>query len=182
MALSIPQVPTSSLPGLSAEDKPTGLLEQEEGQEMTAQLPFVGGPRPTMTKLKENGIEADFAPHPCPAWTLPWDSLPGAINPTEGESQITASNHCGSSLCFPHFPFALLKLPLYFKLFGIFCLSFVLMFFFPCSLRPPYSPSFFKTSSSQHFYLLLFICMHLHHSLLPPSFTLLLGQSKNKYY
>lgn len=86
MALSIPQVPTFSLPaGPSAEDKPTSLLEQEEGQEMTSQLPFVGGPRPTMTKLKENSIEAVFAPHPCPAWTLPWDSLPGAINPTEGK-------------------------------------------------------------------------------------------------
>ncbi|XP_070781057.1 glutathione S-transferase C-terminal domain-containing protein [Enoplosus armatus] len=85
MSLSIPQVPTSTLPGQSAEDNPTSLLEQEEGQEMTTQLPFVGGPRPTMTKLKENGIEAVFAPHPCPAWTLPWDSLPGAINPTEGK-------------------------------------------------------------------------------------------------
>ncbi|XP_044045720.1 glutathione S-transferase C-terminal domain-containing protein isoform X2 [Siniperca chuatsi] len=84
MALSIPQVPTSSLPGPSAEDNPTSLLEQEEGQEMTTELPFVGGPRPTMTKLQENGIEAVFAPHPCPAWTLPWDSLPGPINPTEG--------------------------------------------------------------------------------------------------
>ncbi|XP_044045718.1 glutathione S-transferase C-terminal domain-containing protein isoform X1 [Siniperca chuatsi] len=85
MALSIPQVPTSSLPGPSAEDNPTSLLEQEEGQEMTTELPFVGGPRPTMTKLQENGIEAVFAPHPCPAWTLPWDSLPGPINPTEGK-------------------------------------------------------------------------------------------------
>ncbi|XP_059197309.1 glutathione S-transferase C-terminal domain-containing protein [Centropristis striata] len=83
--LSIPQVPTSGLPGPSAEDNLLGLLEQGEGQEMTTQLPFVGGPRPTMTKLKENGIEAVFAPHPCPAWTLPWDSLPGAINPTEGK-------------------------------------------------------------------------------------------------
>ncbi|XP_040001837.1 glutathione S-transferase C-terminal domain-containing protein isoform X2 [Xiphias gladius] len=85
MALSIPQVPSSRLPGTSAEDNPTSLLEQEEDQEMTTQLPFVGGPRPTMTKLKENGIEAVFDPHPCPAWTLPWDSLPGAINPTEGK-------------------------------------------------------------------------------------------------
>ncbi|XP_054459803.1 glutathione S-transferase C-terminal domain-containing protein isoform X2 [Anoplopoma fimbria] len=85
MALSIPQVLTSSLPGPSAEDIPTGLLEQEEGQDMTMQLPFVGGPRPTLTKLQEDGIEAVFTPHPCPAWTLPWDSLPGAINPTEGK-------------------------------------------------------------------------------------------------
>ncbi|XP_042341610.1 glutathione S-transferase C-terminal domain-containing protein [Plectropomus leopardus] len=83
MALSVPQVPTSSLQAPAAEDDPANLLEQEEGQE--TQLPFVGGPRPTMTKLKENGIEAGFAPHPCPAWTLPWDSLPEAINPTEGK-------------------------------------------------------------------------------------------------
>lgn len=34
---------------------------------------------------KENGIEAVFTPHPCPSWTLPWESLPGAINPTEGK-------------------------------------------------------------------------------------------------
>ncbi|KAA8594730.1 hypothetical protein FQN60_011865, partial [Etheostoma spectabile] len=85
MALSIPQVSTASLPGPSIEDNPASLLEQEEGQETTTQLPFVGGPRPTMAKLKENGIEAVFAPHPCPIWTLPWDSLPEAINPTEGK-------------------------------------------------------------------------------------------------
>ncbi|XP_036950652.1 glutathione S-transferase C-terminal domain-containing protein [Acanthopagrus latus] len=93
MALSIPQLPASSdLLGPSAEDNPTSLLEQEEGQEMSTQPPFVGGPRPTMTKLQENGIEAAFAPHPCPAWTLPWDSLPGAINPTEGKmSNIRAA-------------------------------------------------------------------------------------------
>ncbi|XP_053274906.1 glutathione S-transferase C-terminal domain-containing protein [Pleuronectes platessa] len=85
MALSNLQIPTSILPGLSAKDNLTSQLEPEENQETTSQLPFVGGPRPTMTKLKENGIEAVFAPHPCPAWTLPWDSLPGAINPTEGK-------------------------------------------------------------------------------------------------
>ncbi|CAJ1052379.1 Glutathione S-transferase C-terminal domain-containing protein [Xyrichtys novacula] len=85
MTLTIPQVPTSSIPAQSAEDNITSSMEQEESQEMTSQPPFVGGPRPTMTKLKENGIEAVFAPHPCPAWTLPWDSLPAAINPTEGK-------------------------------------------------------------------------------------------------
>uniref|UniRef100_A0A8D3A3C6 Glutathione S-transferase C-terminal domain-containing protein n=2 Tax=Scophthalmus maximus TaxID=52904 RepID=A0A8D3A3C6_SCOMX len=85
MTLSVPQVPTPRLPGLSAEEKPTSPLEQEDNPEMTTQLPFVGGPRPTMTKLKEKGVEAVFAPHPCPAWTLPWDNLPGAINPTEGK-------------------------------------------------------------------------------------------------
>ncbi|XP_076583538.1 glutathione S-transferase C-terminal domain-containing protein [Chaetodon auriga] len=83
--LSVPRVPTSSLAGTSAEDSPASLLDEEESQEMTTQPPFVGGPRPTMTKLQENGIEAVFAPHPCPAWTLPWDSLPAAINPAEGK-------------------------------------------------------------------------------------------------
>ncbi|XP_072241098.1 glutathione S-transferase C-terminal domain-containing protein [Leuresthes tenuis] len=85
LLLSIPQVSTSSLPGPSVQDTLDRLLAQEEGPEMTPQLPFIGGPRPTLTKLKENGIEAVFAPHPCPAWTLPWDSLPGAINPAEGK-------------------------------------------------------------------------------------------------
>ena len=52
MTLSVPQVPASGLL-LSAEET-TSLSEQEEGQEMTTQLPFVGGPRPTMTKLQVN--------------------------------------------------------------------------------------------------------------------------------
>uniref|UniRef100_A0A4W6CAC4 Glutathione S-transferase, C-terminal domain containing n=1 Tax=Lates calcarifer TaxID=8187 RepID=A0A4W6CAC4_LATCA len=90
MSLSILQVSTSGTLRPSAEDNPANLLEQEENQEMTTQ-PFVGGPRPTMTKLKENGIEAVFAPHPCPAWTLPWDSLPGAINPAEGKVKSLAA-------------------------------------------------------------------------------------------
>lgn len=46
---------------------------------------FVGGPRPTMTKLMEKGIEAMFSPHPCPAWTLDWSSLPAAVSPKEGK-------------------------------------------------------------------------------------------------
>lgn len=53
MSLSILQVPTSGTLRPSAEDNPANLLEQEENQEMTTQ-PFVGGPRPTMTKLKVN--------------------------------------------------------------------------------------------------------------------------------
>ncbi|XP_061535772.1 glutathione S-transferase C-terminal domain-containing protein isoform X2 [Phycodurus eques] len=40
---------------------------------------------PCIHQYLENGIEAAFAPHPCPEWTLPWDSLPDAINPTEGK-------------------------------------------------------------------------------------------------
>lgn len=46
---------------------------------------FIGGPRPTMTKLMEKGIEAIFSPHPCPAWTLDWSSLPAAVSPKEGK-------------------------------------------------------------------------------------------------
>ncbi|XP_071598713.1 glutathione S-transferase C-terminal domain-containing protein isoform X1 [Heliangelus exortis] len=46
---------------------------------------FIGGPRPTVTKLMENGIEAKFSPHPCPNWTLDWTSLPSAVSPGEGK-------------------------------------------------------------------------------------------------
>nr|XP_048312709.1 glutathione S-transferase C-terminal domain-containing protein [Myodes glareolus]XP_048312710.1 glutathione S-transferase C-terminal domain-containing protein [Myodes glareolus] len=46
---------------------------------------FTGGPRPTMTKLMEKGIEAVFSPHPCPSWTLDWKSLPAAVSPKEGK-------------------------------------------------------------------------------------------------
>ncbi|KAM4750992.1 glutathione S-transferase C-terminal domain-containing protein isoform 2-T2 [Anableps anableps] len=85
LILSTVQVPTSSLTGLSQQENPDDLLLPEEAQEVTPDLHFVGGPRPTMTKLKENAIEAVFSPHPFPSWTLPWDSLPAAINPTEGK-------------------------------------------------------------------------------------------------
>ncbi|NXY82000.1 GSTCD protein, partial [Alcedo cyanopectus] len=46
---------------------------------------FIGGPRPTMTKLMENGIEAKFSPHPYPNWTLDWTNVPSAVSPGEGE-------------------------------------------------------------------------------------------------
>ncbi|KAL4640471.1 glutathione S-transferase C-terminal domain-containing protein [Arapaima gigas] len=53
---------------------------------------FIGGPRPTMSKLKDSGIEPVFCPHPCPSWSLDWDSLPAAVNPTEGKmSKIRAA-------------------------------------------------------------------------------------------
>ncbi|XP_065592592.1 glutathione S-transferase C-terminal domain-containing protein [Cyrtonyx montezumae] len=52
--------------------------EQEDSQ-------FIGGPRPTMTKLMERGIEARFSPHPCPNWTIDWTNLPGAVSPGEGK-------------------------------------------------------------------------------------------------
>nr|BAB29091.1 unnamed protein product [Mus musculus] len=38
-----------------------------------------------MTKLMEKGIEAMFSPHPCPAWTLDWSSLPAAVSPKGGK-------------------------------------------------------------------------------------------------
>ncbi|XP_035992933.1 glutathione S-transferase C-terminal domain-containing protein [Fundulus heteroclitus] len=85
LTLSEVQVSPASLPGLSQQEDPADLPPPERGQEVTPGLHFVGGPRPTMTKLKENGIEAAFSPHPCPAWTLPWESFPAAINPTEGK-------------------------------------------------------------------------------------------------
>lgn len=63
MDLSIPLVPMSSLPAPSAGDNPTSLLEQEEGQEVTTQPPFVGGPRPTMTKLQVNDYFSILVSH-----------------------------------------------------------------------------------------------------------------------
>uniref|UniRef100_A0A3Q2DGF9 Glutathione S-transferase C-terminal domain-containing protein n=1 Tax=Cyprinodon variegatus TaxID=28743 RepID=A0A3Q2DGF9_CYPVA len=84
LLLSQVQVPSSSPPRVSQQKHPDDLQPAEENQEATPDCHFVGGPRPTMTKLKENGIEAVFSPHPRPAWTLPWESLPAAINPTEG--------------------------------------------------------------------------------------------------
>ncbi|KAM5192119.1 glutathione S-transferase C-terminal domain-containing protein [Mantella aurantiaca] len=45
---------------------------------------FLGGPRPTMTKLKENGIEAAFCSHPCSTLTIDWESLPAAVSPAQG--------------------------------------------------------------------------------------------------
>ncbi|XP_071263821.1 glutathione S-transferase C-terminal domain-containing protein isoform X4 [Salvelinus alpinus] len=40
---------------------------------------------PCIHQYLESGIQAVFSPHPCPSWTLPWDSLPEAVNPTEGK-------------------------------------------------------------------------------------------------
>ncbi|KFZ47342.1 Glutathione S-transferase C-terminal domain-containing protein, partial [Antrostomus carolinensis] len=57
----------------------------DEVEEENEDSNFIGGPRPTMTKLKENGIEAKFSPHPCPSWTLDWTSLPSAVSPGEGK-------------------------------------------------------------------------------------------------
>ncbi|XP_052459047.1 glutathione S-transferase C-terminal domain-containing protein-like [Carassius gibelio] len=57
---------------------------EEEGPKLK-QEPFIGGPRPTLTKLQENGIDAVYSAHPCPTWTVDWESLPAAVNPTEGK-------------------------------------------------------------------------------------------------
>ncbi|NXV79071.1 GSTCD protein, partial [Atlantisia rogersi] len=60
-------------------------LVPDEIEEENEDSHFIGGPRPTMTKLMENGIEAKFSPHPCPNWTLDWTSLPSAVSPGEGK-------------------------------------------------------------------------------------------------
>ncbi|NWH74409.1 GSTCD protein, partial [Piaya cayana] len=57
----------------------------DELEEDNVDSNFIGGPRPTMTKLMENGIEAKFSPHPCPSWTLDWTNLPSAVSPGEGK-------------------------------------------------------------------------------------------------
>lgn len=82
ITFSTPQPPLFSPSEPVEQRDPCSLLERGESSQ---QQPFVGGPRPTLTKLKDNGIEATFSPHPCPAWTVPWEQLPEAINPTEGK-------------------------------------------------------------------------------------------------
>ncbi|XP_059408760.1 glutathione S-transferase C-terminal domain-containing protein-like [Carassius carassius] len=59
--------------------------EAEQKGPKLKQEPFTGGPRPTLTKLQENGIDAVYSAHPCPTWTVDWESLPAAVNPTEGK-------------------------------------------------------------------------------------------------
>uniref|UniRef100_A0A452RKH8 Glutathione S-transferase C-terminal domain-containing protein n=1 Tax=Ursus americanus TaxID=9643 RepID=A0A452RKH8_URSAM len=60
-------------------------LHEVPGVEEQSDASFIGGPRPTMTKLMEKGIEVMFSPHPCPTWTLDWNSLPAAVSPKEGK-------------------------------------------------------------------------------------------------
>ncbi|NWX20070.1 GSTCD protein, partial [Aegotheles bennettii] len=57
----------------------------DELEEENKDSHFIGGPRPTMTKLMENGVEAKFSPHPWPNWTLDWTNLPSAVSPGEGK-------------------------------------------------------------------------------------------------
>ncbi|XP_036887746.1 glutathione S-transferase C-terminal domain-containing protein isoform X2 [Sturnira hondurensis] len=74
----LPELPSTS-------DEPHPNLNEAPGVEEQNEPLFIGGPRPTMTKLMEKGIEAVFSPHPCPAWTLDWDHLPAALSPKEGK-------------------------------------------------------------------------------------------------
>ncbi|XP_075400080.1 glutathione S-transferase C-terminal domain-containing protein [Tenrec ecaudatus] len=60
-------------------------LSEVQGVEEQSDPSFIGGPRPTMTKLMEKGIEVMFSPHPCPTWTLDWKTLPAAVSPKEGK-------------------------------------------------------------------------------------------------
>ncbi|XP_053559486.1 glutathione S-transferase C-terminal domain-containing protein [Bombina bombina] len=57
---------------------------ETEGKELS-DAPFLGGPRPTLTKLKEHGINAVFSSHPCPSWSIDWKSVPSAASPAEGK-------------------------------------------------------------------------------------------------
>ncbi|XP_063041597.1 glutathione S-transferase C-terminal domain-containing protein [Engraulis encrasicolus] len=86
MTLFMPQPSPSGavLPELAT---PAEELEPESAQ--PEKTPFVGGPRPTLTKLKDSGIEAVFSPHPCPDWTVPWEDLPTAVNPSTGKMSDT---------------------------------------------------------------------------------------------
>uniref|UniRef100_A0A8C5B9V3 Glutathione S-transferase C-terminal domain-containing protein n=1 Tax=Gadus morhua TaxID=8049 RepID=A0A8C5B9V3_GADMO len=71
------------VPGILAASQAGGA--SEEVVEKSSEVAFIGGPRPTMTKLKEQAIEAVYSPHPGAMRTLPWESFPGAVNPTEGK-------------------------------------------------------------------------------------------------
>ncbi|KAB0368377.1 hypothetical protein FD755_020143 [Muntiacus reevesi] len=75
--LSLPELQTAS------SQQPPNLDETPCAEEQNDPS-FIGGPRPTMTKLMEKGIEVMFSPHPCPTWTLDWDILPAAVSPKEG--------------------------------------------------------------------------------------------------
>ncbi|XP_031520231.1 glutathione S-transferase C-terminal domain-containing protein [Papio anubis] len=67
---------------VSTEQRPN--LSEVPGVEEHSDPLFIGGPRPTMAKLMEKGIEVMFSPHPCPTWTVDWNVLPAAVSPKEG--------------------------------------------------------------------------------------------------
>ncbi|NP_001019633.1 glutathione S-transferase C-terminal domain-containing protein isoform X1 [Danio rerio] len=68
-------------PCLTQQDAPPQASEEPKPK----QEPFIGGPRPTLTKLQENGIDAIYSAYPCPLRTVDWESLPAAVNPSEGK-------------------------------------------------------------------------------------------------
>lgn len=70
---------------LNTSDEKHPNLSEVTGVEEQNDPSFVGGPRPTMTKLMEKGIEVMFSPHPSPTWTLDWYGLPAAVSPKEGK-------------------------------------------------------------------------------------------------
>ncbi|KAM8802899.1 glutathione S-transferase C-terminal domain-containing protein [Rhynchonycteris naso] len=73
------------LPELLTSDEQHPNLIEAPGVEEQNDPSFIGGPRPTMTKLMEEGINVVFSPHPHPTWTLDWNSLPAAVSPKEGK-------------------------------------------------------------------------------------------------
>ncbi|KAK7161320.1 hypothetical protein R3I94_004104 [Phoxinus phoxinus] len=76
--------PSSVDPCPPQPEAPRSSGAEQDGPKLK-QEPFIGGPRPTLTKLQENGIDAVYTVHPCPSWTVDWESLPMAVNPTEGK-------------------------------------------------------------------------------------------------
>ncbi|KAK1791929.1 hypothetical protein P4O66_013904 [Electrophorus voltai] len=46
---------------------------------------------------RENGIDAVFSPHPCPSWSLHWETLPSAVSPTEGRVPLSGAGTAPSS-------------------------------------------------------------------------------------
>ncbi|XP_057165973.1 glutathione S-transferase C-terminal domain-containing protein isoform X3 [Ursus arctos] len=43
---------------------------------------------PCIHHFLEKGIEVMFSPHPCPTWTLDWNSLPAAVSPKEERMSV----------------------------------------------------------------------------------------------
>ncbi|KAM3939014.1 glutathione S-transferase C-terminal domain-containing protein [Leptodactylus fuscus] len=69
----------------SKHQEPTASFKVDTEEKELPESHFLGGPRPTMTKLKDHGVEAVFSPHPCPSQTIDWGSLPAAVSPAEGK-------------------------------------------------------------------------------------------------
>lgn len=73
------------LPADSQHQELSASYKTDPEEKEISEIFFLGGPRPTMTKLKDHGIEAVFSPHPCPSQTIDWGSLPAAVSPAEGK-------------------------------------------------------------------------------------------------